>query len=136
MKRLQRLLAFVLSLSLVNFGMIQTVQAALISTEQVAQLATTVDQGTSGHVRLTTALARADVRAEMTRLGVDPTLAVERGAALTDDEAASLADRIESAPAGADGGGIIGALVLIFLVLLFTDIMGWTKIFPFTRSIR
>lgn len=136
MKRLQRLVAIVLSLSLINFGMIQTVQAAMVSTEQVAQMATSVDQGATGHARLTAALARADVRAEMARLGVDPALAVERVAALTDDEAASLADRIDSLPAGADGGGIIGALVLIFVVLLITDILGWTKVFPFTRSIR
>ncbi|WP_265949171.1 PA2779 family protein [Dechloromonas sp. A34] len=135
MKTLQRLLAILLSLSLVNAMMFQTAYAGMISTEEVARLAS-VDQAASGHVRLTAALARADVRAEMARLGVDPALAVERVAALTDEEAANLADRIDSAPAGADGGGIIGALVLIFLVLLFTDIMGWTKIFPFTRSIR
>jgi hypothetical protein len=24
----------------------------------------------------------------------------------------------------------------VFLVLLFTDVMGYTKIFPFTRSVR
>ena len=34
------------------------------------------------------------------------------------------------------GGDLLGAAVLIFLVLLFTDIMGYTKVFPFTRSAR
>lgn len=135
MKTLQRLLAILLSLSLVNAMMFQTAYAGMISTEEVARMAS-VDQVASGHARLTTALARADVRAEMARLGVDPALAVERVAALTDEEAANLADRIDSAPAGADGGSIIGALVLIFLVLLFTDLMGWTKVYPFTRSVR
>ena len=135
MKTLQRLLAILLSLSLVNAMMFQTAYAGMISTEEVARMAS-VDQVASGHARLTTALARADVRAEMARLGVDPALAVERVAVLTDEEAANLADRINSAPAGADGGTIIGALVLIFIVLLFTDLMGWTKVFPFTRSIR
>lgn len=135
MKTLQRLLAILLSLSLVNAMMFQTAYAGMISTEEVARLAS-IDQAASGHVRLTAALARADVRAEMARLGVDPALAVERVAALTDEEAANLADRIDSAPAGADGGGIIGALVLIFIVLLITDIIGWTKVFPFTRSMR
>jgi len=43
-----------------------------------------------------------------------------------------MASQIENAPAG----GIIGAIVLVFLVLLLTDILGFTKIFPFTRSIR
>jgi hypothetical protein len=59
-----------------------------------------------------------------------------RVAALTDDEVAQLAAKIDSLPAGADGGGLIGALVLIFIVLLITDILGLTKIFPFTRPIR
>jgi hypothetical protein len=40
---------------------------------------------------------------------------------------------MDKAPAG---GGIIGAIVLVFLVLLLTDILGFTKVFPFTRSVR
>ena len=43
-----------------------------------------------------------------------------------------LADQIDSAPAG----GIIGAILLVFFVLLVTDILGLTKVFPFTRSVR
>jgi hypothetical protein len=31
---------------------------------------------------------------------------------------------------------VIGTIVFIFVVLLITDILGFTKIFPFTRSIR
>ena len=98
---------------------------------EAARLAT-VSQTESGHARLTAALARDDVRAEMLRQGVDPTLAQERIAALTDDEATRLADQIDSAPAG----GIIGAILLVFFVLLVTDILGLTKVFPFTRSVR
>lgn len=128
MKRLQRLLAIVLSLCLVNVTTIQSVHAGLISTEEVARVA-----DGAGHDRLAAALARADVRDEMARLGIDPALAAERAAALTDDEASRLAGHLDSAPAGS---GVVGTLVFVFLVLLFTDIMGWTKIFPFTRSIR
>lgn len=131
MKRMQRLLAVVLSLSLLNVTMIQTAHAGLIPTEEVARIAA-ADSAGSGHARLGAALARADVRAEMERQGVDAALAGERIAALTDDEAARLADQIDSAPAG----GIIGALLLVFFVLLVTDILGLTKVFPFTRSVR
>ena len=70
--------------------------------------------------------------AAMERQGVDPELAIERVAALTDEEAGQLAEKINSAPAG----GIIGALLLVFFVLLVTDILGLTKVFPFTRSTR
>jgi hypothetical protein len=31
------------------------------------------------------------------------------------------------------GGDALGLLVFIFLVLLFTDIMGFTNIFPFVK---
>ena len=59
-------------------------------------------------------------------------MALERVAALTDDEAGRLAEQINSAPAG----GIIGALLLVFFVLLVTDILGLTKVYPFTRPVR
>lgn len=131
MKRLQRLLAVVLSLSLVNLTILQTAHAGLISTEEVSRLAA-LQQAESGHDRLAAALARGDVRAEMERLGVDPVLAGERIAALTNEEAARLADQIDSAPAG----GIIGAILLVFFVLLVTDLLGLTKVFPFTRPAR
>nr|SPS05028.1 conserved exported protein of unknown function [Candidatus Nitrotoga fabula] len=133
MKRLQRLLAVVLTVSLINTTMIQSAQAALVSTEEVARIAA-VDQAVSGHARLADAMGRAEVRTEMERLGVDPVFAAERVAALTDEEAGLLADQINSAPAG--DGGIIGAILLVFFVLLITDILGFTKIFPFTRSVR
>lgn len=131
MKRLQRLIAIALTVCFANATMIHSAHAGLISTEQVARSVAT-EQAGAGHARLSAALARADVQAELQRQGVDAALAQERIAALTDDEAARLADQIDSAPAG----GIIGAILLVFFVLLLTDILGLTKVFPFTRSIR
>ncbi|MFU2487982.1 PA2779 family protein [Thauera sp. WH-1] len=131
MKRIQRLLAIVLSASVLNATALHTAHAALVPTEEAARLAS-VTQAESGHARLSAAFAREDVRAELLRQGVDPALAQARIAALTDAEATRLADQIDSAPAG----GIIGAILLVFFVLLFTDILGLTKVFPFTRSIR
>lgn len=131
MKRIQRLLAIVLSASVLNATAVPAAHAALIPTEEAARLANT-SQAESGHARLSAAFARDDVRTELLRQGVDPALAQARIAALTDAEATRLADQIDSAPAG----GIIGAILLVFFVLLFTDILGLTKVFPFTRSIR
>lgn len=131
MKRIQRLLAIVLSASVLNATAVPAAHAALIPTEEAARLANT-SQSESGHARLSAAFARDDVRTELLRQGVDPALAQARIAALTDAEATRLADQIDSAPAG----GIIGAILLVFFVLLFTDILGLTKVFPFTRSIR
>ena len=125
----KRLFSVLLAVCFANGVMIQTAQAALVSTEQVARVAAT---NASAHQRLNDMLARADVQAELERLGLSPDLAKERIAALTDSEAAALAQQIDSAPAG----GIIGAILLVFFVLLVTDILGFTKVFPFTRSVR
>ena len=83
--------------------------------------------------RIAGLLERGEVRARLQALGVDPVDAKARVAALSDAEAAQLAAQLDDLPAGGD---LLGAAVLIFLVLLFTDIMGYTKVFPFTRSAR
>jgi len=83
-------------------------------------------------------LERADVRAQLEANGVSPADVKARVAALSDAEAAELASRIDSLPAGGDGGvgALIGALLIVFLVLLITDILGFTKVFPFTKPIQ
>ena len=87
--------------------------------------------------RIVSFLDRSDVQAQLASRGVNPADAKARVASLGDAEAAQLAAQIDSMPAGADAAGsIIGALVLIFIVLLITDLLGLTKIFPFTRPIR
>jgi hypothetical protein len=65
---------------------------------------------------------------------VNPGEIKTRVGALTDAEAAELAGRIDELPAG--GVGILGAILIVFLVLLLTDILGYTKVFPFTRPMR
>ena len=79
-------------------------------------------------------LDRADVQARMQSMGVDPAVARARVDALTDEEAQQLAGHIDQLPAGADS--FWGVLLAIFVILLITDILGLTKIFPFTRSVR
>jgi len=83
--------------------------------------------------RLAGLLDRSDVQTRLQALGVDPALARARVAALTDEEAARLTAEMDALPAGGDA---LGVALIVFLVLLFTDIMGYTKIFPFTRSAR
>ena len=41
--------------------------------------------------------------------------------------------RIDQAPVGGD---VVEVLFVVFIILLVTDIMGLTKVFPFTRSTR
>jgi hypothetical protein len=83
--------------------------------------------------RLAELIDRSDVRERLQALGVDPASAKARVAALSDDEAAQLAAQMDTMPAGGD---VLVVALIVFLVLLFTDVMGYTKIFPFTRSAR
>ncbi len=78
-------------------------------------------------------LDRADVLSQLQKQGVTASEAKARVYALTDNEAHNIAGKLDTLPAGGDG--IIGALVFIFIVLLITDILGLTKVFPFTHSI-
>jgi hypothetical protein len=112
-------------------GLPQTAQAAgLISAEQVAAsegLRTAAD----ARAHLFSMLERADVSAALVERGVSAEQARERVAALTDAEVAHVALEIDKAPAGASE--LIGTLVLVFVLLVFTDILGYTHIFPFIK---
>jgi hypothetical protein len=99
--------------------------SGLIGTEETAQL--------DVQDRLTQLLAREDVRNALVARGVDPGQVQDRVNALTDDEARMLAHRLDQLPAGGDA---IGVILFIFVLLLITDILGLTKVFPFTRPIR
>ena len=48
------------------------------------------------------------------------------------EEVRSMNQKIDELPAG--GSSLPGAAVLVFLVLLFTDIMGFTDVFPFVKK--
>ena len=61
---------------------------------------------------------RADLSSQMQALGLDPATAKDRVNALTDAEAAQLAERINSLPAGADGTGLV-LLILIGVLVWF-----------------
>lgn len=128
---MKRFLSAFLAASILFTGSIQAVQAAMISTEQVAASTSTVT-GDQDRARIISALSREDVQSALVARGIDPAQAQSRVALLTDDEASSLASKLDTAPAG----GFIGVIVFIFLVLLLTDILGFTKVYPFTRSVR
>jgi len=114
-------------------GMLTSAQAAVISTDEVAAAQQVAPAG-EGHARLNAVLDRADVQAALQERGVSADQARARVAALTDDEATRVADQIDQAPAGASD--LLGVIVFVFVLLLITDILGLTKVFPFTRPAR
>lgn len=124
--RTHRLIAALLLVSVLGVSLPIPAHAAFISTDAALAL--------SERERILSVLDRAEVRAQLAARGVSPSDVKARVAALTDEEAAELASRMDELPAG--GIGILGAIVLVFLVLLLTDILGYTKIFPFTKPIN
>ena len=123
--KLRRMIASLLVVSLAGMSLPLPVQAGMVGTDAVVSSAE--------RDRIASFLEREDVRQQLQAQGVSPADVKARVAALTDEEAAQLAAHMDSMPAA---GGIVGAIVLVFLVLLLTDILGFTKIFPFTRPVR
>ena len=119
---LRRLIA---TLLVISIAMPLPAQAAMVATDQAL--------GTPERAHLSQFLARADVQARLGQYGVNASDVQARIAAMSDEEVAQLAGKIDALPAGGD---ILGAIVLVFLVLLLTDILGFTKIFPFTKPIK
>ena len=131
MKIWKRIVATYAVVSMTLLGIPAPAVAGLVATDQVAAAARGAQAERS---RVEAALARQDVQDGLIRHGVKPQDVKSRVDALTDEEARLVANQIDQLPAGGDS--VLGVLLLIFLVLLFTDIMGWTKVFPFTKSMR
>lgn len=129
LKKMYRLMATALIPCMVLAGVPLQAQASIISTEQ----AMVTPAGSADREKVTSFLSRAEVQASLQAQGINAADAIARVQALSDAEVAQLADRVDQAPAGA---GVVGVLFTVFLILLVTDIMGLTKVFPFTRSIR
>lgn len=100
--------------------------AGLVGTDAVVNAA----QAEQSRERLTDALNRADVKQQLVVRGVDPAQVQARLDSLTDEEVQTLSAKLDQLPAGGDA---LGVLVFIFIVLLITDILGLTNVFPFVK---
>jgi len=127
---LKKLLVHTMISTFVFATFTQSAQASMVSTEQVV----TAAAAEQNRAKVAATFERADVQAELQKMGISTDDARARVAAMSDAEAASLAHKIDSLPAGGDG--IVGAIVFLFVLLLVTDILGLTKVFPFTKSMH
>ena len=94
-------------------------QAAMVGTAQI-QANTPVMAGDVTQ-------QREWIREHLVKGGVDETVAVTRVAAMTDAQIAQIHQRIDEAPAG---GGTAEAIIIIGLILVITELMGYTDIIP------
>lgn len=102
---------------------------ALVSTEEALE----AEQANAARERISEVLTRDDLQRKLVAHGVDMAEVEARVAALSAEEAHQLADQLEQLPAGAGIGAVVGVLFVIFAILLVTDILGLTDVYPFTR---
>lgn len=131
MKRLRRLLSPLLIAALV-FGSLPVVAATQDANVGLVGTTPALDAqaGRDDRAKIREILAREDVREQLLLQGVSPAQVEDRVAALSDAEAREMADRLDQLPAGAS---VVGALFAVFVILLVTDILGLTDVYPFTR---
>ena len=131
LRQLRRGVALVVAVAMFVVSMpLPRVQAALVSTEQLLA----AGDGAAERARVLAFLGRADVRQQIVALGVDPNEAAARVQALSDAQVREIAGQLDQLPAGQSAIGIIvGAILLVFLILLLTDLLGLTNVFPFVN---
>lgn len=110
-------------------GMPVTASANIVGTDQAVNHAL----AEQSRARIMALVERDEVRAQLQARGVMPEQAQARVNALTDEEVIELSSKLDQLPAGGD---VLGTVAFIFIVLLVTDILGYTKVFPFTRPVR
>jgi len=127
------LLCGLLAVALVEMGpSARIAHAELIATATLSASAT--DGSPRG--RVDAFMQRDDVRAQLRALGVDPEEARVRVAGLSDAEIARIDARLDALPAGGDFLEVMLVIfVILILVLLVTDLLGWTDVFTFVKPL-
>ena len=106
-------------------------RAAMVGTDQAIEQAAAA----SDRARVMDFMAREDVREQMMTLGIDPDEAASRAASLSDAEIQQIAGNLDQLPAGQSFlGAVIVAILVVFLVLLITDLLGVTNVFGFVKG--
>lgn len=127
----KRFMSAMLIVALTVASLPMNAQAALVTTDE----AVTAEAAAANRDKVNAFLARDDVRRALLGQGVAQDAVQARVQAMTDEEVAQLAGQVDRAPAGGDMDPL-GLLFTVFIILLITDIMGLTHVFPFTRSVK
>ena len=114
-----------ISLLLLFFIQIAPLQAAIVGN---GSLMTEITRA-----NLIESLDKTGVQNLLVSRGVDPQAAKFRIQQMNDDELARLQQNFQQLPAGAGG---LETVALIFIVLLITDMIGATDIFPFVKKVE
>ncbi len=111
---------------------IRTAQAGMISTETALAAQTNSD----ARAQVVAFFDRTDVHQALLAQGIAGDEVAARVASLSDAEIMQMANELDRLPAGASLGTVVGAVLFVFVVLLITDILGYTKVFTFVQPMR
>ncbi len=126
---LTRILALLCVLALIGGGT-SPLYASMLGTDVL------LDAEVAGveRERLLGFLERNEVQGQLQALGVTADSAAERVARMSDSEVRLLNEHFDELPAG--GASVLGVLATVFIVLVITDALGYTDIFPFVGQAR
>lgn len=127
LRRLAKPVAHLVVFGLLALGIQWPAQAAIIGTDAVVR----AEQAQQDRAHLERLLNREEVQQRLLGHGVQPAEVKARLDALSDAEVRQLAQKFDQLPAGGDA---LGVLVFLFVLLLITDILGLTDIFPFVKK--
>ena len=125
-KRAGRSASILMTLILVQINVpVHSVFAVMVETEAV--LANQDSQNNRVNVR--GFLERQDIKSLLTAYGIDPNEAKERVDSLSDAEVMQITDKIDQLPAGSSfAGTLLYVVIIVILVLLITELLGYTDI--------
>jgi len=127
LRKYQRFICTTLTVAMLGLGVNTTATAAMVTTEDLV----TAKELNLKRDHIRDWLVRDEVRDQLIVHGVDPSQARDRVASMTDSEVVSVAGKIDELPAG---GGGLELVLIIFLVLVITDILGITDVFAFVKK--
>lgn len=108
--------------------LLQPIHAAMISNSDLLQ-----SQELASAQQIASLLQTEQIRQQLIELGVDPATASLRISQMNPAEIAELNQNLDQLPAGS---GLVGALLTVFIVLVITDMLGATDVFPFVKNIN
>jgi Family of unknown function (DUF6627) len=131
LRQKRKSIAVLVIIALSTFSIISApAHAAMVNTAEILKQ----NQHNLACERINMFLDRSEVQKHLVAWGVNPEEAKARVDSLTDQEIEKIAARIDQLPAGGVLGAIVGAALIIFIVLLLTDILGFTDVFSFVKK--
>ncbi|WP_438970572.1 DUF6627 family protein [Methylophaga sp.] len=127
-RRLGKVVPFLSILALLSIHM-APLQAAMVDNDQLIEQT----QHNITKQEVLSNIDRQDVHDQLVAMGVDVDDAKDRISQMNDQELAQIAQDFDEMPAGS---GVLGALLVVFVVLVVTDMLGATDVFGFVHNIN